>query len=796
MKVSNHAEAVPQTLLPIIAPKAGDNQTAVGTSKKDGPQIDPADPQGFSRLLPSDAADRPNRATPTDRSGAFKKAAVADKVGAVSRKGFVDKSQAKSGTQVDCGFSVNTSDAPDAPVGPSSDSARPPSTQPADAPATADTLSPDSGTLPADPRLAQTPGELALEAAAIAAVQALAAEPASQPAPTLDASLEKGVVDATSQGGVQSGQAASASNSFLDQLALRTLQASFRPAVAAQAVQADSAAPLSGASTTAQNGSVGLDAQPQASVSTVAPVNTQTSVSTVAPVNTQASVSTVAPVTQTPVSTVAPVNAQTSVSTVAPVNTQTPVSTVAPVNTQTPVSTVAPDNAQTPASTVALGNAQTPVSTQTPVNTQAPVGTRAESSQPAPTLSLSASTGQAAALAVAGKQNLSAADTVAAPVKSLASPLPVQRLASLGGSVSVPDPSQVMQGAATAPALQSNLGLESGAVAPQVKDPASDAGGAIFASPPSGPNGKASVTDTAPELKPQQAPASASATAVGPQSSGSEASGNGSSNGSNDQKIQDRPAAMFPTIPVKVSSLKNSAASEPLAKPLVQSGTLGANDQAVSEEVIATSSQSLDETAPAKSQGAALNSFADNASAVQLPSNAGSGSRHLSEVASKPVVLPPVFVKGNEVWKVVTDALQRARSENPSHLAVELRMDDGSTLGLEVRMSSTGLQASFRSESQTLLKTLEAQWAGFIAKEPTDSKISSATFESHAGLGNFGESSTNGGERRRQMEDASASASLSSGGNGAKPASPSPGAAPKQITPSIRTRDGRMAVYA
>ena len=136
---------------------------------------------------------------------------------------------------------------------------------------------------------------------------------------------------------------------------------------------------------------------------------------------------------------------------------------------------------------------------------------------------------------------------------------------------------------------------------------------------------------------------------------------------------------------------------------------------------------------------------------------------HTSEVESKPTVLPPVQVKAGEVWKTVQDAVQRARSENPNHLSVEVRLEDGSTLGVELRMSSAGLQASFRSESQTLLKSIETQWNGFVTKESADFKVVNAAFEgtSNFGSGNFSENGTSGGDRRQQMENNAASASLS-----------------------------------
>jgi len=134
-------------------------------------------------------------------------------------------------------------------------------------------------------------------------------------------------------------------------------------------------------------------------------------------------------------------------------------------------------------------------------------------------------------------------------------------------------------------------------------------------------------------------------------------------------------------------------------------------------------------------------------------------ARPAHEVASRPTVLPPVHTKTTELFNVVQSALERARSENPSHLAVEVTLEDGSSFGLEVRMSASGLQASFRSESQPLLRALENSWGGFLAKESADSKVVSAAFEGRSGFGEFSNSGASTGERRQQFED-SASAAL------------------------------------
>lgn len=705
MKVSNHSEAAPQTLLPILAPKAGDTQAASGASQKDAAQIDPADPQGFSRLLPSDHTDRPDRsdrAAAVNKAGVSKKTATADRTVAPSRKSLADKAQ--PGASADQSMAPGPSDA--APADPKAAAVADPSGAPAIASDSQDptsgALSPDAQTLPPDPRLAQTPGELALEAAAIAAIQALSAEPVVQ-APAFSPAATPEVGDATGQGGTQTEAQQGAGISFLDQLALRTLQASFRPTLAAQ--------PQS--------------AQPQ-SVQVTPPVSLPTASAQNAPIG---------------------LNLLQSAAFIAPAN-------------------------------------------SAPADVLAPLPLTAS------LVSLSATVAQAATLASAAKSQQFQSSVASENAGDRAVPS-LQSLAALGGLANEGVLVSSFQTAASVQGLQKKDASTEASAVMISQTSSANVGGENFASQAAIVADKTNVKPVEAGPQPAQAPSlgAQSVMVVGSQDSEADASGNGSSNGSGDQNAQERTPSAPSTIPVKISALQNTRSGAALSKPVAESGTLGATEQAVSKEASVASLQTLDETAPAKSQDAVLNAFADKASLAQVPVASGNAARPLSEVAMKPTVLPPVSVKGNEVWKVVSDALQRARSENPSHLAVEVRMEDGSTLGLEVRISSTGLQASFRSESQTLLKTLEAQWAGFVAKEPSDSKVASATFESHAGLGNFGDSSANGGERRRQMEDASTSASLSRGLNAEKPA-PTTGTVPKQITPSIRTRDGRMAVYA
>jgi hypothetical protein len=144
------------------------------------------------------------------------------------------------------------------------------------------------------------------------------------------------------------------------------------------------------------------------------------------------------------------------------------------------------------------------------------------------------------------------------------------------------------------------------------------------------------------------------------------------------------------------------------------------------------------------------------------------------------------------LFKVVQNALERARSENPSHLAVEVTLDDGSSFGLEVRMSSSGLQASFRSESRPLLKALENGWAGFLAKETAESKVVSAAFEGRSGLGGFSNNSSNAGERRQQFEDNSAAARLAASDLKSPPTRAAVGETDKKLS----SPEGGITVYA
>jgi len=233
-----------------------------------------------------------------------------------------------------------------------------------------------------------------------------------------------------------------------------------------------------------------------------------------------------------------------------------------------------------------------------------------------------------------------------------------------------------------------------------------------------------------------------------------------------------------------------------LPEAQLQSGTLDANERAVPKEETSVRIRATAESLPASiDEAPQSSSFVDrsasNQSAVSSP--VGAGSHPLSEAVSKPTVLPPVQVRTNEAWRVVQDAIQRARSENPSHLAVEVRMDDGSSLGVELRMSSTGLQASFRSESQALLRSIESQWSAFVSKETADARVTSAVFESRSSFGGSTESGTSGGERRQQMEDALSASSLGRVGQSGSDVSAQAGL--KSSQPGA-VQNGRITAYA
>ena len=120
-------------------------------------------------------------------------------------------------------------------------------------------------------------------------------------------------------------------------------------------------------------------------------------------------------------------------------------------------------------------------------------------------------------------------------------------------------------------------------------------------------------------------------------------------------------------------------------------------------------------------------------------------------------------------------------------------MDDGSTLGVELRMSASGLQASFRSESHSLLRSIEAQWTAFVSKESADARVTSAVFESRSSFGGSTDSGANGGERRQQMEDALSASAL---GRMGESGSVSSAESATKAGRAGQVQNGRISAYA
>jgi hypothetical protein len=155
---------------------------------------------------------------------------------------------------------------------------------------------------------------------------------------------------------------------------------------------------------------------------------------------------------------------------------------------------------------------------------------------------------------------------------------------------------------------------------------------------------------------------------------------------------------------------------------------------------------------------------ADAGNPDSIPGNFASGVTFNQGIElSTAKVQAPVHVNRAEVWDAVRESILKVVSENPSHISVELRLDDGSSVGVELRMGASGLQASFRSESNVLLRSLESRWNGFLSSEQADFKVASAVFEGRSSFGSASDSGRNGRELRQQMEDSANAASLSAG---------------------------------
>jgi hypothetical protein len=191
-------------------------------------------------------------------------------------------------------------------------------------------------------------------------------------------------------------------------------------------------------------------------------------------------------------------------------------------------------------------------------------------------------------------------------------------------------------------------------------------------------------------------------------------------------------------------------------------------------------------------QGNALTEGLEFSGTQKAAIQSGTQPSVVRATSSKPTVLPPVDARSADLANVIHRALERARSENPSHLAVEVRLEDGSSFGLEVRMNAAGLQASFRSESQPLLRALENNWATFIAREAADQKMVSAAFEGRSGFGGLSDNNSDASDRRERMEDNASSALL--GAFNPKNLSPGKSQIDTQSVPVAAQRG--MALYA
>jgi hypothetical protein len=233
------------------------------------------------------------------------------------------------------------------------------------------------------------------------------------------------------------------------------------------------------------------------------------------------------------------------------------------------------------------------------------------------------------------------------------------------------------------------------------------------------------------------------------------------------------------------------------AQDQAEFGTFSAEDVTVSREASPTFERTAESSTPSSGrshESSPLTSApADFVPLSTGPSSLVVESGKVSHAdGSRPTVLPPVNARSTELFDVVQRALERARSENPSHLAVEVTLDDGSSFGLEVRLGASGLQAAFRSESQPLLKVLENGWAGFLAKETAESRVVSAAFEGRSGFGEFSNNGSNAGERRQQFEDNSAAARLAASDVKSSPAR----AALGEAETKLHSPEGGVAVYA
>lgn len=691
-----------QSLLP-VGPSGSS-----GLKSSDARQVDQADAQDFGSLLsrgPSDS-DAPSRSTGMRSKDTASVRVVRSSKGAVTQ-GSAKGLGLKQGTE-SLAKGASSSEVPSKPADALSSQPQPAPDTLSELPAATgsnsdaqsqgagDSLLSTASELPLDPRLVD-PSELAMEAAAIAALVSLSpgAGPVSVEA---QSPTDSGASDLSFD---CSGGGAGSSSSYLSQMALRTLQAS--PISAPGSVQV---LPVSSAQ-------VDLSAKTQATDS-------------------QSGNSLASEVTEDAI----------------PAMTQASSSEVA---VQSQVSSVANPLAGLFSKMAVDANSKSQP-TALPISSQL--------------ISLAASPSEVAALVAASAEKAKAALSASSQKESLAVAGSAEVFADVRSAVS--------------PAASVLVGDEAGAENVIGRQRAAVAGQELN----SGSLKSGDASGVSSELI--QASASGGGPVVALKGEGQSASDADRGNDPSDSR-KDEQGNLSKAGPIQKAKLPQSD---------LQSGTLGASNDGVPSEETNVRVRVAPESLPASGDDASQSSpVVERAEASSSATGAsfGAGARSHAEVVSKPTMLPPVQSRAGEVWKVIQEAVQRARSENPSHLAVEVRMDDGSTLGVELRMSSAGLQASFRSESQSLLRSIEAQWSAFVSKEPADARVTSAVFESRSGFGGSTESGTSGGERRQQMEDASAAASLGRFGQGgsADPASASGGA-----TSQVHVQKGRISAYA
>ncbi len=212
----------------------------------------------------------------------------------------------------------------------------------------------------------------------------------------------------------------------------------------------------------------------------------------------------------------------------------------------------------------------------------------------------------------------------------------------------------------------------------------------------------------------------------------------------------------------------------------------------------ADSSSEMNESALERDLDSVLSSSArdgaDAGASDMVVGNFGAGVTFQQGIEpSTAKVQAPGHVNRAEVWDAVRESILKVVSENPSHISVELRLDDGSTVGVELRMGASGLQASFRSESNALLRSLESRWNGFLSGEQADLKVASAVFEGRSSFGSFSDSGRNGRELRQQMEDSADAASLSAGQRALAAAR---GSASKSSAPKTDSSANNPTLYA